>query len=97
MPTIDETLIFRWEGREERSFVTLRYQGGQFRVAWGVCDPPRSDNVVEQGQHTTTVADQAVDLMLQHIGILAAEPDEVSRVEPRLRDILAGARESEVR
>ena len=86
-----ETMIFRWQDRAERSFVVLRLTGGHFRVAWGACDPPQSDNFLEQGAHTTSVREEAIRLMLHHIQESADETDEVERVEPRLRDALRGA------
>jgi len=91
MRTTDGTPIFRWQDREERRFVNLYYRGGHFRVAWGASDPPKTDNFVEEGHHTTRVAEEAVELMLQNIGNVAAEANEVERVEPRLRDALAGS------
>ncbi len=87
-----ETMIFRWQDRSERSFVVLHLSGGHFRVAWGGCDPPQSDNFLEQGAHTTSVQEEAIGLMLEHIRELADEPDEVERVEPRLRDALRAVR-----
>ena len=85
---MQETMIFRWQDRSERSFVVLHLSGGHFRVAWGACDPPQSDNFLEQGTHTTSVRDEAITVMLQHVRELAEEPDEVERVEPRLRAAL---------
>jgi hypothetical protein len=83
-----ETMIFRWQDRAERSFVVLHLSGGHFRVAWAGCDPPQSDNFLEESAHTTSVPDEAIALMLQHVRKLAEEPDEVERVEPRLRAAL---------
>jgi len=91
MRTIDETLVFRWENREERRFVNLHYHTGHFRVAWGARDQSMADTFVEEGHHTTSAAEEAIQLTLQHIGSLAEEADEVRRVEPRLRDVLAGS------
>ncbi len=88
---MQETMIFRWQDHSERSFVVLHLSGGHFRAAWGSCDPPQSDNFRELGAHTTSVRDEAIAVMLQHVGELAEEPDEVERVEPRLRAALREA------
>jgi hypothetical protein len=85
---MQQTSIFRWQDRSERSFAVLHLRGGHFRVSWGTYDPPQSDNLVEQGAHTTSAPDEAVQLMLEHIRALADEPDEAVRIEPRLRDAL---------
>jgi hypothetical protein len=89
---MQETTIFRWQDRSERSFAVLHLQGGHFRVAWGSCDPPQSDNFVEQGARTTSVPKEALEMMIEHIRRLADEPDEVGRVEPRLRQALREVR-----
>jgi hypothetical protein len=49
---------------------------------------PVEHNFPEQGVHTTRVPEEGIARMLQHVRELAEEPDEVERVEPRLRAAL---------
>jgi hypothetical protein len=90
---MQDTLIFRWQDRADRGYAVLRMHGGHFRVAWGTCDPPQSDNFLELGARTTSVREDAVKLLLERIRAQSEAPDEVERVEPRLREAL---REAEV-
>ncbi len=83
-----ETTVFRWAERAERFYVDLYERSGHWTVEWGTCDPPKSQHYVQAGKHETSVRDEAVDLMLQHIREVAPEPDEVERVRPRLAEAL---------
>jgi hypothetical protein len=65
----------------------LQFRGGHFRVS---CDPPQSDNLVEQGLIRRARGDEALRVMLEHIRALAAELDETERGEPRLSEALGG-------
>jgi hypothetical protein len=84
-------MIFRWQDRSDRGYAVLHMRGGHFRVAWGTCDPPQSDNFLEQGAETTSVLEEAIELLLQHVRTRSEAPDEVERVEPRLREALREA------
>jgi hypothetical protein len=89
---MQDTMIFRWQDRSDRGYAVLHMRGGHFRVAWGTCDPPQSDNFQEDGAETTSVLEEAIKVLLDHVRELSDAPDEVERVEPRLRDALrAGA------
>jgi hypothetical protein len=88
---MQKTLIFRWQDRSDRSYAVLHMDGGHFRVAWGTCDPPQSDNFAEQGAHTTSVLEEAIKLLLEHVHAQSDASDEVERVEPRLRAALREA------
>ena len=88
---MQDTMIFRWQDRSDRGYAVLHIRGGRFRVAWGACDPPQSDNFLEQGAETTSVLEEAIKLLLEHIRAQSEAPDEVERVEPRLREALREA------
>ncbi len=86
---MQQTEIFVWNDRAERVYVRMRGRGSHWRVEWGWRDPQGSSNWLEQGHHETSVGQDALETMLAHIRALAPEPDEVARVEPRLRAALA--------
>ena len=88
---MQDTMIFRWQDRSDRGYAVLHMRGGHFRVAWGTCDPPQSDNFQEDGAQTTSVLEEAIKLLLDHVRALSDAPDEVDRVEPRLREALREA------
>ena len=88
---MQDTMIFRWQDRADRGYAVLHLRGGHFRVAWGTCDPPQSDNFQEQGAETSSVLEEAIKLLLEHIRAQSEAPDEVERVEPRLREALREA------
>ncbi len=88
---MQDTMIFRWQDRSDRGYAVLHVRGGHFRVAWGICDPPQTDNFVEQGAQTTSVLEEAITLFLEHVGAQSEAPDEVEHVEPRLREALREA------
>jgi hypothetical protein len=88
---MQDTTIFRWQDRSDRGYAVLHMHGGHFRVAWGTCDPPQSDNFLEQGAQTTSLLEEATRLFLEHVRELSDAPDEVDRVEPRLREALREA------
>jgi hypothetical protein len=85
---MQDTMIFRWQDRSDRGYAVLHMRGGHFRVAWGTCDPPQSDNFLEQGAKTTSELAEAVKLLLEHVRAQSETPDEVERVELRLREAL---------
>jgi hypothetical protein len=88
---MQDTTIFRWQDRSDRGYAVLNMRGGHFRVAWGTCDPPQSDNFQEDGAETTSVLGEAITVLLDHVRELSDAPDEVERVEPRLREALREA------
>ncbi len=94
---MQKTMIFRWQDRSDSSYAVLHVRGGHFRVAWGSCDPPQSDNFVEQGAQTCSVLEEAIKLLLDHVRAQSDAPDEVERVEPRLREALREAQSKSTR
>jgi len=86
-----ETDIYFWTDREERAYSRLRHHGGHWRAEWGHRDPPGGDGYLVQGQHETSVREDAVRWMLDHIRAVSIEPGEAERVEAQLRSALAEA------
>ncbi|MBI4507042.1 MAG: hypothetical protein HY691_16040 [Chloroflexi bacterium] len=86
-----ETDIYLWTDRQARAYATLRQRGHHWRAEWGYRDPPGTDSYLPQGRHETSVREEAVCWMLDHVRALSTEPGEVERVERRLREALASA------
>jgi hypothetical protein len=86
-----DTTIYLWTDREERTYALLRRHAGHWRVAWGHRDPPGGDNYLEQGHRETSVLEEAVRLMLEHVRSLSDDPRDIVRLAQDLRDALQEA------
>jgi hypothetical protein len=83
-----ETWHFIWTDRLEDAYVALHARGGHWELEWGWRDPPGSDAYVASGHHRSSNQDEAVEEMLERVGVMSPEPDEAARVRPRLLDAL---------
>lgn len=88
---MSETTTYFWTDRTERAFVRLRYDGSHWRLEWGYRDPPASDHYAQQGEHETSVRQEAVQRLLQQVEAMCTEPDEPVRVKQQLDDLLQAA------
>ena len=83
-----ETTIYFWTDRAECVYALVRTRAGHWHVEWGHRDPPGGDNYVQEGHRLTSIQDDAVQTLLEHIRALSDDPTEVSLVEPKLRAAL---------
>jgi len=86
-----ETTLYYWTDRPERVYAVLKSKAGHWRVEWGHRDPPGGPHELEQGHHETSVQEEAVRLMLDHIAALSTEPDDAQQIERELRAALQSA------
>ncbi len=85
-----ERTIYIWTDRAEHAYATLRDRAGHWDVEWGYRDPPGSDHYVQQGDHRTSVGEEAVRLLVAQVRALGAEPSEAEHLERDLRTAVLG-------
>lgn len=83
--------MYIWNDRAERTYAQLRQRAGHFRVEWGYRDPPGGDHYIERGHHETSVEDEAVRLMLEHVRSLSDEPHDAEQLARELWAALRSA------
>ncbi len=88
---MSENTIYLWTNRPETVYARLQSRAGHWRVEWGYRDPPGSDTYLAQGEHETSVRDDAVRRLLDHVRALSNEPGEVEQLAQKLSRALAQA------
>lgn len=86
---MSENTIYFWTDRSEHAYARLQSRAGHWRVEWGYRDPPSSDTYLPRDEHKTSVREEAVRWLLDHVRAISEEPGEVDRLEERLRAALA--------
>ncbi len=76
----EETKIF-WTDQFERAYASLTERGGHWRIAWGYRDPPGSDNLVQQGERSTSDRAEAVTWLRKEVRTRAASLHDLARLE----------------
>lgn len=76
----DETRIF-WTDQFERAYAVLTERGGHWHVAWGYRDPPGSDNLVQEGERSTSDRDEAVEWLREQVQAHATGAHDVAQLE----------------
>ncbi len=88
---MSENNIYLWTNRPETAYARLQSRDGHWHVEWGYRDPPGSDVYVSQGEHQTSVRDEAVRIMLDHVQLLSTEPGDVEQFRQTITAALAQA------